>query len=129
MLRLKRQRDELKGVIIDSQSEPAHAFIDKIQSMVEDNCLSFIAPKKCTSRVQEILKDKADPVLAFNNDGNIRLSRRSIDLHCNVSGETKLRNALTRMALAFDQIGILYHLQQWSCGITPCFVLFRNNRL
>ena len=33
MLRLKRQRDELKGGIIDSQSEPALALIDKIQGM------------------------------------------------------------------------------------------------
>ena len=107
MLRLKKQRDELKGVIIDSQSEPAHALIDKIQSMVDDNCLAFVSPEKCMSREQEILKDKADPVLAFNNDGNIKLSRRSVDLHCDVAGETKLRNALTRRALAFDQVGLL----------------------
>ena len=107
MLRLKRQRDELKGVIIDSQTEPAHGLIDKIQSMVEDNSLSFIAPEKCMSREQEILKDKTDPVLAFNSDGNLKLSRRNVDLHCDVSGETKLRNALTRRALAFDQVGIL----------------------
>ena len=107
MLRLKRQRDELKGVIIDSHSEPAHSLIDKIQSMVEENCLSYLGPEKCMSREQEIVKDKAEPVLAFNNDGNIRLSKRSVDLQCDVTGETKLRNALTRRSLAFDQIGIL----------------------
>ena len=107
MLRLKRQSEELKGVITDSQSEPAHALIDKIQSMVEDNCLSCIPPEKCVSREQEILKDKADPVLAFNSDGNIKISRKSLDLHCDVTGETKLTNALTRRALAFDQVGIL----------------------
>ena len=107
MLRLKRQRDELKGVIIDSHSEPAHSLIDKIQSMVEENCLSYLGPEKCMSREQEIVKDKAEPVLAFNNDGNIRLSKRSVDLQCDVTGETKLRNALTRRSLAFDQVGIL----------------------
>ena len=80
------------------------------------------------SREQEILKDKADPVLAFNNDGNIKLSRRSIDLHCDVTGETKLRNALTRRALAFDQAGcFLSHL--WSCGTTPCSGHCRNSHL
>ena len=107
MLRLKRQHDELKGVIIDSHSEPAHSLIDKIQSMLEENCLSYLGLEKCMSREQEIVKDKAEPVLAFNNDGNIRLSKRSVDLQCDVAGETKLRNALTRRSLAFDQVGVL----------------------
>lgn len=107
LLRLKRQRDELKGIIIDSHSEPAHALIDKIQSMVDDNCLSYVAPEKCMSREQEVVKDKAEPVLSFNSDGNLKLSRKSAELQCDVAGETKLRSALTRRSLAFDQVGIL----------------------
>ena len=107
MLRLKRQRDEFKGLVFDAHIEPAHGLIDKIQAMLDDNSLTYIAPEKCMSREQEISKDKAEPLLAFNSDGNIKLSRKSIELSCNISGETNLRAAFTRRALGFDQTGIL----------------------
>lgn len=56
----------------------------------------------CMSREQEIQKDKAEPMLSFNQEGNIKLSKKAIDLNCNVTGETRLRAALLRRSLAFD---------------------------
>ena len=39
MQRLKRQKEALTGLLIDQTLEPAHAVVDKVQSMLEDKCL------------------------------------------------------------------------------------------
>ena len=101
MIRLKRQRDDLKGIILDSLLEPAHNLVDKIQSMVEDGAITYLAPEKCASREHEI-----------TGDGALKVTRKAIDLKCDTQGETKLRSALTRRSLAFDQIGLMSFAQQ-----------------
>ena len=42
MQRLKRQKETLTGLQIDQTLEPAHAVVDKVQSMLEENCLHYL---------------------------------------------------------------------------------------
>lgn len=107
VLRLKRQREELKGVIFDASSEPSHALVDKVQTMLEEGVLTYLPPNKCPSREQEVAKDRQEHTVSFAADGSLKIARKTVDLHCDAVGEIKIRSALTRRSLAFDQIGLL----------------------
>ena len=106
MLRLKRQQTALTGVIFDATTEPSHSLVDKILSMVEDGIVSYLPPQKCPSREHEVAKDKLDNAISFSADGNLKITKKAADLNCDVQGEVRIRSALTRRSLAFDQVGL-----------------------
>lgn len=112
MLRLKRQRDELKGVVFDATTEPSHGLVDRVQAMQEEGIISYLPPNKCPSRENEVAKEKQDNIISFSQDGSLRISRKSVDLSCEANGEVKIRSALTRRSLAFDQVGLLSFIVQ-----------------
>ena len=104
LVRVEEQRDRLKGLIYDQFLEPAHALTDKIQAMLEDGVVTYLAPEKCISRHDEIQCTKSDQQLSFDAQGNVKVTKADTQLSCDVTGELKLRQCLTRKALAFDQI-------------------------
>lgn len=112
MLRLKRQREELKGIVFDATTEPSHGLVDKVQAMQEEGILSHLPPNKCPSREHEVAKDKQDNVISFTQDGSLRIAKKATDLSCEANGEVKIRSALTRRALAFDQVGLMSFIEQ-----------------
>lgn len=116
MQRLKRQKETLTGLQIDQTLEPAHAVVDKVQSMLEENCLHYLPPDKCVSREQEASKEKPEPAVSFDSSGNIKIGRKAQELSCDVGGELKLRRALTRRSLAINQAGLASFdkLEEWN---------------
>ena len=101
MIRLKRQQTEVKGVIIDSQTELFHGLTVKIQSMVDENKLSYIGPEKC--KEQEIQKDKAETVLA-SNILSYDLERATINIVTLEMHETaRLKNEARRQCISMAQ--------------------------
>ena len=116
MQRLKRQKDTLTGLQIDQTLEPAHGVVDKVQSMLEENCLHYLAPDKCASREQEASKDGPEPAVSFDSSGNIKVGRKAQELSCDINGELRLRKALTRRSLAFNQAGLASFdkLEEWN---------------
>ena len=106
MNRLKRQKEELKGLQIDAALEPSHSLVDKAQAMVEENCIHYLSPEKCVSRELEASKDRQERAISFDANGNIKVTRKALDLKCDTSGELKLRQALTRRSLALNQTGL-----------------------
>ena len=114
MLRLKRQQDELKGVIFDATTEPSHGLVDRVQSMQEDGIIAYLPPNKCPSRELEVSKEKQDNVISFCQDGSLKIAKKAVDLSCEVNGEVKIRSALTRRSLAFD------HPRAMACSNVSC---------
>ena len=104
LVRVEEQRERLKGLIYDQFLEPAHALTDKIQAMLEDGVVTYLAPEKCISRHDEIQCTKSDQQLSFDAQGNVKVTKADSQLNCDVTGELRLRQCLTRKALAFDQI-------------------------
>ena len=104
LVRVEEQRDRLKGLIYDQFLEPAHALTDKVQAMLEDGVVTYLAPEKCISRHDEIQCTKNDQQRSFDLQGNVKVTKAESQLSCDVTGELRLRQCLTRKALAFDQI-------------------------
>ena len=116
LTRLKRQRDELKGLVLDVRTEPGHALVDKVQSMLDQGLISHIPPEKCVSRQDEIMGVKSESRLSLGSDGNIKMTHQASDLRCDTSGELRLHQCFLRRALAFDQVGLasFVQLEEWS---------------
>ena len=81
--------------------------IDKIQSMVDSGTLAYLPPHKCPSRALEISSDKPAQQVTLDSQGGLKISKKHAELECDVRGELRLREAFTRRALAFDQIGLM----------------------
>ena len=94
----------MKGLIYDQFLEPAHALTGKLQAMLEDGVVTYLAPEKCISRHDEIQSTKNDQQLSFDAQGNVQVTKAENQLNCDVTSELRLRQCLTRKALAFDQI-------------------------
>ena len=58
MARIEQQKTRLSGVVFDVHHEPSHHLVDKVQAMVDDGVLVYLAPSKCTSRSHEVQSDK-----------------------------------------------------------------------
>eukprot|EP00435_Cladocopium_sp_Y103_P047305 s818_g13.t2 len=115
MVRVEKQKKDLPGLVFDQFLEPAHGLTDKAHAMIEDGVLQYIPPEKCLSRHDEIQNQKAEQQVSFDNQGNLKISKRASDLSCDTSGELRLRQALTRKALACDQAGLcsFKKLEEW----------------
>ena len=104
LVRIDEQRDRLRGLVYDQFLEPAHSLTDKVQAMLEDGVVTYLAPEKCTSRHDEIQSNKTEQQLTFDAQGNVKVSKAESTLSCDATGELRLRQCLTRKALAFDHI-------------------------
>ena len=95
--------------------EPAHSVNDKIQSVIDEGVLVYLAPNKCISRFDEIQRVTSDQQLSFDSQGNVKLSKKQEELACDVTGELHLRQALMRRSLAFDHCGLCSYtvLEGW----------------
>ena len=115
MVRVEKQKKDLPGLVFDQYLEPAHSLTDKAHAMIEDGVLLYLAPEKCISRHDEIQNQKSEPQVSFDGQGNLKVTKRAADLSCDTSGELKLRQALTRKALACDQAGLCSFktLEEW----------------
>ncbi|CAE7257321.1 F25B4.6 [Symbiodinium sp. CCMP2592] len=107
LTRLQNQKARLSGIVFTERVEPAHSLIDKIQSMVDSGTLTYLPPHKCPSRALEISSDKPSQQVTLDAQGGLKISKKHADLECDVRGELRLREAFTRRALAFDQIGLM----------------------
>ena len=112
LVRIEEQRDRLKGLVYDQFLEPAHSLTDKVQAMLEDGVVTYLAPEKCISRHDEIQSNKTEQQLTFDAQGNVKVSKAESTLSCDATGELRLRQCLTRKALAFDQIKLCGNLAQ-----------------
>ena len=113
--RLEDQRSRLPGVVWDSHTEPAHRLLDHFMSMVENGVLTYVAPNKCSSRSAEIAGERHHPEVSLDASGNIKLSRKQMELECSVDGDLKLRQAFLRRSLAMDQSRLASYMvmEQW----------------
>lgn len=115
LARISKQKSELKGLVIDSSMEPAHALVDKFQNMVEEGCLIYVGPEKCLSREEEVTKDRKESSVAIDSAGGLKLTKKAVELQCDVSGELRLRAAFTRRALAMHQTNLVTFdiIEEW----------------
>ena len=96
-----------EAIIWTSQTEPSHALLDRVMQMQENGTLVYLAPTQCTSRQAEINGTRSKPELIFDSSGNLKMTKRQMELECNTDGDLALQQAFQRRSLAFDQAGLL----------------------
>ena len=105
------QAARLVGLKLSGPLEPSNALIDAVFALVEDNQLKYLPLHTLTSREQELNGDKEDPdIKEFSikmKSGNLVGKERSHEVRADTTTDLKMRSALQRRALAFDQATLI----------------------
>ena len=114
--RVRLQKDRLVGISFTPTVEPSHSLIDRACQQLEDNVVSYIELRKCSSRHDETLHAKTDTTLTLDPSGGLRLTKRQKLDNINLTGEHRLRQAFVRRSLAYDlaNIGSFAVLDKWT---------------
>jgi hypothetical protein len=118
--RLVNQQTRLLGLVLEEDLECSNALIDKGIQMVEDNLLSYISWEQCTTRAQELVNTKAIKEYKTDGGGFLREVSARAESAANTSSDLRLRVALQRRGLMFDQC----ELMSYANHEKNCFVSF-----
>ena len=114
--RQEDQKRRLNGVPTDGSFEPSHALIDMIAQMKEEGLLRVIELPQCTSRTQELLHTKRDQkLMKLNSQGTLQAINMEQEQRADLTSDYRVRQALQRKALAFDQMDMIPYdyLESW----------------
>ena len=114
--RHQSQMTRLTGLDLSGEMEPSHALIDVIFQMTEDNQLKYVRWEQCTKRDQELMGLKSDPMWKPDSSGVVREVKVQQEVKADVSSDLKLKYALQRRSLAFDQARLVDYdkFERWS---------------
>ena len=92
----EQQRRLAPGLDITGTLQPAHSLVDAVSQQRDDGLLRYIAAEQCPSR-----------------DDELQLGKKSIV--ADTTSDLKIRQALQRRSLAYDQLGIISFekLESW----------------
>ena len=123
--RLKAQQAWLNGIKIEANLEPSHQLLDQVWQMRNDDTCRYLSPEVCTSRTQEAGGIKKETFIKADSAGQIHTVQKEEAQQADLSTEYRVRQALTRRALAFDNIGLMsfdkleaYHEYSYSLVMT-----------
>ena len=105
--RLKAQQARLSGIKIEANLEPSHQLLDQVWQMRNDDTCRYLSPEVCTSRTQEAGGIKKETFIKADSAGQIHTVQKEEAQQADLSTEYRVRQALTRRALAFDNIGLM----------------------
>ena len=114
--RYAAQVQRLTGLDLVGELEPSHALLDLIFQMLEDDQLKYVPWGSCTKRDQELMGIKQDPLWKPDSQGVIREVRVQAELCADTSSDLRLKYALQRRSLAFDQARLVDYekFEKWS---------------
>ena len=104
--RCKEQQARLTGVKIEGSLKPSHAVLDLMWQIKEEDTLRYVSPEICTSRSQESFGVKKESFVKTDSTGKLHSVNREEELHADMTTEYRIKLAMTRRALAFDNVGI-----------------------
>ena len=98
----------------------SHQLLDLVVAMHEDDVLRYVDISACTKRDQELRGVKIDTVIRSAGDGTIKLSKEDAALCAEVGTDLRVKYALTRRSLAFDQAKLITFalMETWSEAIS-----------
>ena len=101
----------LVGLKLTGPLEPSHQLIDAVFSLVDENALKYLPIHSLTSRDQEMNGEKEDGDLKQYvirlTAGALNAKEKSDELRADLGSDLKIRFALQRRALAFDQAALI----------------------
>jgi hypothetical protein len=95
------------ALIMTGEYECSHALVDMVNQQVELNALKHIPLERCTKRSQELNGIKINESFRLNNQGFLVKHNTDQVLLSDNGNDLKVRYALVRRGLAFDQCNLL----------------------
>ncbi len=102
MARLEQQKTRLPGVHFSSETEPSHKLVDLVFQMCQDQQVAWLKYEKHVSRAIEITSSKKEMHITFDAGGSLKLSKKLEAPGTELTGEIRIRQALSRRSRAFD---------------------------
>ena len=115
--RFESQRARLIGLELEGELEISNSLLDEVMQMLEDDQLRYIAIDHCTKRDQESGGVRRDHTLkASVTTGDIKVSGADVLPSADLASDLKIKFALQRRSLAFDQAGIVDYevFEKWN---------------
>ena len=101
------QKGRLKGICLEGEYECSHSLLDAVVQQFDRDELKYICLSLCTTRDQEITGHKRDAALSIDSDGQLKLKPSQSMAIADTSTELRLKNAMVRRAIAYDQAGLV----------------------
>ena len=99
--RIQQLQRDLSGVSIQGELEPAHALLEKVCAMYEQNVVKYFEPSSCVSRALEVQGSNKNKEISLER-GSLIVKSQEDKLIANTDSEIKLHYAFVRRALAFQ---------------------------
>ncbi len=99
--RMQQLQRDLSGVSIQGELEPAHALLEKVCAMYEQNVVKYFEPSSCVSRALEVQGSNKNKEISLER-GSLIVKSQEDKLIANTDSEIKLHYAFVRRALAFQ---------------------------
>ena len=115
--RYNKQRAKLVGLGLEGELEISNALLDEVMQMVDDDQLHYLMLERCTKRDQEAGGIKRDHTLkASPSTGEITIAGTDRNPSADLASDLKIRFALQRRSLAFDQAGLVEYevFERWN---------------
>lgn len=118
--RYEDQKNRLSGMDLTGAHECSNALIDAVFQQYEDNSLKWLPLENLTSREQELLGQKKDPMLVEYltkiQSGKMVVQERRQETEADLSTDLRVRLAWVRRSLAYDQAHLFSFLtlEKWS---------------
>ena len=109
------QISRLCGLSLTGDLEPSHGLIDLVFQQLEEGILRFVPLDQCTKRSQELTGIKKDSQVIKVSGTSLSVSNQEKPPVANLSTELRIKSAMMRRALAYDQAGLAKYasIMEW----------------
>ena len=104
--RYNQQVARLRGMRLVDEYECSHALVDAVYQQLEEDSLKYLAPDQCSKRNQELCVVGKKAGITQDVGGLLRAMTQDLAPVADTSTEMRVRSALTRRSLAYDQCGL-----------------------
>ena len=113
--RLSEQKKRLTGLVLEGELEPSDSLIDFVYSLYEENRLQYVQWDRCSKKDAEVAGHKRILELKQDANGVLKINSEEEKLKANVSSDIRIRYALQRRSLSFDQVTIATYkvMEKW----------------
>ena len=105
--RYDKQVAALTGLELTGQLECSNQLIDACVHIYESDVMQYLPWAECTSKSQELLGIKKDKFLLTDANGFVKSLEQDQKMFADLSTDLRVKYALTRRGLAFDQAHIM----------------------
>ena len=99
--RLDKLRNDLTGIDISGDLEPAHSLLDAAMHQWDTRTLKYLGPEKCHSREAEVQNLKAPVRTLIVEDGKLTMQDESSIDDTEIAGSLQVLQALRRRGIAY----------------------------